>query len=175
MIAYYLVGSTGQQVSVNLRIDELRAQLSFLCLSVSGDVGSVVEAGTGRTMTWNARDDLGRVATSNARVRIVASDTMCFVPPGTFLMGDTNQDGESCPGHSHEQPARYVFVNGFGLDRFEVSTNVPSHAMGLRRKEARRDRDHSHKLGGRSTTANGPRPVRMPDQLGRQCVRHRRR
>lgn len=96
------------------------------CVTLSGDVGSGVTVGSNKHIVWNAGADWNGQFVPSCKVRVTANDGttpapppgMVYIPPGTFQMGD-NLDGMTSA-----MPAHNVQVDGFFMDRLEVSKEV---------------------------------------------------
>lgn len=93
--------------------------------ALSGNVGAGVTSGN-RSIVWNAGADWNGQYVPLARVRITAHDGttpapptgMVYIPAGVFQMGD-NLDGMT-----NAMPVHNVQVDGFFMERFEVSKEL---------------------------------------------------
>ena len=94
--------------------------------ALSGHLGAGVTSGVNRRIVWNAGFDWNGQYVPLGKVRVTASDGstpapppgMVYIPAGVFQMGD-NLDGlpDAMPVHT-------VTLNGFFMDRFEVSREL---------------------------------------------------
>ena len=99
------------------------------CFTLSGAVGPGVSPGMNRHIVWNAGADWDGNWVPGCRVRITAHDGttppappgMAYIPPGPFQMGD-NLDGMT-----DAMPVRTVQVDGFFMDKNEVSKHLWEH------------------------------------------------
>ena len=92
--------------------------------TLAGAVNAGVSPGNDRAIVWNAGQDWPGNFTDKCRVRVTADDgtsptpptAMVIIPAGSFNMGDNYAEGgEAFPVHS-------VFVSGFYMDKFEVTS-----------------------------------------------------
>ncbi len=87
-------------------------------LNITGDVGSGITPGTGKSVVWDARLDAPGLGGSNYRVRVYADDQrgagpiMVFIPPGSYQMGGTS---------GNELPVHAVPLSGFWIGKYEVN------------------------------------------------------
>lgn len=126
-ITYNLSDADGDLQNVQVQISgDAGLTYTIPATALSGHVGAGVAPGNGRTIVWNAGVDWNGQYVPLGKVRVTASDGttfgpppgMAFIPAGTFQMGD-NLDGvtDAMPVHS-------VHVDGFFMDRFEVSKEL---------------------------------------------------
>lgn len=109
-------------VTARLEISN-NAGASFVvpALTVAGDIGSRVTPGTGKLITWNAGVDWNEQFSEAMRFRVVADDlsnssnTMLYIPPGSFVMGDSLD-----PDNTDAPPTETV-VGAFYMAKFEVT------------------------------------------------------
>jgi formylglycine-generating enzyme required for sulfatase activity len=110
--------------------------------TVNGDLG-LVKPGTNKKLVWNAFTDWPDKYTPNAKVRIVAVDSLplgpgrgpdgfVWIPPGRFLMGRST--GEPCPAWtdcSQFEPQHEVILStGFWMSDHEVTRAEFEAVMG---------------------------------------------
>ena len=98
--------------------------------SVSGDAG-LIKPGTGKKMVWDAFKDWPNKHTPNAKVRVVANDSLpqgpgqgpvgfVWVPPGSFLMG--SPEDEAGRGNPSAEIQHTVYLSpGFWISDHEVT------------------------------------------------------
>ncbi|MFQ6041826.1 MAG: SUMF1/EgtB/PvdO family nonheme iron enzyme, partial [Candidatus Poribacteria bacterium] len=99
--------------------------------TVTGDVGRGIPQGKGKSIIWNAKQDIGTVYSTNYRVKITAKNPqaklpetiiakdgakMVLVPTGTFLMGSSEEVGDP-----DEHPQHTVSLDAYYIDQFEVT------------------------------------------------------
>lgn len=125
---YYNVSDAdgdAQNVQVQVSADG-GVSYTIPCVTLSGHVGAGVTVGTGKHIVWNAGIDWNGQFVASTKVRVTAYDGtfpapppgMAYIPAGAFQMGD-NLDGltDALPVHN-------VQVDGFYMDRFEVSKEL---------------------------------------------------
>ena len=96
-------------------------------MSVSGDVGAGVIAGTNHRVTWDAGTDWAGQVSTNVKFRVTAvstqpvTDGFALIPAGSFQMGD-----QSSPqiGYSNELPVHTVQVSAFYMGKYLVTKEV---------------------------------------------------
>jgi formylglycine-generating enzyme required for sulfatase activity len=88
--------------------------------------GADILTGVNLQIVWNAGTDLDALAWSRVKVKVTADDgvwnapaEMCYIPPGSFWMGDSFNDGAS-----GEKPGHTVYISGFYMDKYEVTSNL---------------------------------------------------
>lgn len=127
-ILYDVSDPEGDQVAVTVAVSlDGGATYSASGRTFSGSgYGTNITPGLNRAIVWNAGADLDPLMWSRVRVKVTADDgygnappEMCYVPPGGFLMGDSLNDGGT-----EERPTHTVYVSGFYIDKFEVSSNL---------------------------------------------------
>lgn len=112
-----------QNVQVYVSADDGFTHL-IPAVTLSGAVGSGVMPGSNRHIVWNAGKDWNGQFVPECKVRIVCSDgssptpppNMVYIPAGSFQMGDSFDEGSD-----NELPVHTVYVDGFFMDKFEVS------------------------------------------------------
>ena len=84
----------------------------------TGAVGAGVTTGAYKQIVWFAAGDFPFTITSQAHVRVTATETpdMVLIPAGAFIMGDTFSEE-----NSSERPTHSVFIGGFYIDKTEVT------------------------------------------------------
>lgn len=97
--------------------------------SFTGDYGFGVTSGNGKKFIWDAGADLNGIFTTGLRIRIIADDYavpvgMCYIPTGTFSMGDHYRVGTD-----RDRPVHDVYINAFFLDKYEVSNEKMRDVM----------------------------------------------
>ncbi len=98
---------------------------------LSGDVGGGILPGEGRTITWDARADLGEVVWPEATVVLTATEApppppgafaeFVSVPASTFTMGRTDTGDDATFGTDFEDPRHEVTLSAYEIGRFEVT------------------------------------------------------
>jgi formylglycine-generating enzyme len=83
--------------------------------TVSGDIGTSVTPGTGKTMVWNAGADWPNGYSTQMRFRVTADDGFAFIPAGSFTMGRTSGDTDT------NAPPVAVIVSGFYVQKTETT------------------------------------------------------
>jgi formylglycine-generating enzyme required for sulfatase activity len=83
--------------------------------TVSGDLGTSVNPGTGKTMVWNAGADWPNGYSTLMRFRVTADDGFAFIPAGSFTMGRTSGDTDT------NAPPVTVTISGFYLQKTETT------------------------------------------------------
>jgi len=120
-ISYDVSSTETNEVTVSLEVKNGTTVVN--APSVTGDIGSGVTTGFGKSMVWDMGADWNeQVATLSCTV--VADDTpippapsgMVLIPAGTFQMGDSFGEGGS-----DELPVHSVFVSAFYMDQTEVT------------------------------------------------------
>ncbi len=118
---------------VDIYYDAYDAQADMLSISVAistnsgvtydlpatnftGDVGTGVLTGMQKHIVWDAGADWFNQTSDTMRVMITVDDTMCYIPAGTFSMGDTFNEG-----WGNELPLHDVYVSAFYMDKYEIS------------------------------------------------------
>ena len=105
------------------------ANFNLPAKTVTGDTG-LIKPGTGKKMVWDAFTDWPDKYTPNAKVRVVADDSLpqgptqapdgfVWIPPGKYMMGSPVDDPDA---FSAEQPQHQVlFAPGFWMSDHEVT------------------------------------------------------
>lgn len=118
---------------VDIYYDAYNSQVDMLSVSVAvstnfgaaydlpathftGDVGDGVLTGMQKHIVWDAGEDWFGNTSDTMRVKITVDDTMCYIPAGTFSMGDNFNEG-----WTNERPVHDVYISAFFMDRNEVS------------------------------------------------------
>ncbi len=98
--------------------------------NVTGDVGSGITSGTGKTIVWNAGVEHPNFSSQTVKIKIIAEDgttlpdlEMVTVEGGTFMMGSTT-------GSSDEQPVHSVTLSTFKIAKYEVTQRLWKAVMG---------------------------------------------
>lgn len=106
------------------------ANFNLPAKTVTGDTG-LIKPGTGKKMVWDAFTDWPDKYTPNAKVRIVANDSLpqgptqgpdgfVWIPPGTFVMG--SPDDEAGRGFPSAEIQHTVYLSsGFWMSDHEVT------------------------------------------------------
>ena len=127
-ILYDVSDPEGDHVGITVAVSfDGGATYSAPARTFSGAVyGTNVTPGVNRAIVWDAGADLDPLVWSRVKVKITADDgywnappEMCYVPPGSFWMGDSFGEGGTS-----ERPIHTVYVSGFYMDKYEVSTNL---------------------------------------------------
>ncbi len=96
---------------------------SYLCRTVTGDVGAGVRPGTSRHIVWDAGADVPDLSSATCRLRVTADDApnlddFVYVAPGAFTMGSpTNEPGRL----SNEAPHQVTLTQGVDVQATEVT------------------------------------------------------
>jgi formylglycine-generating enzyme required for sulfatase activity len=96
--------------------------------TVTGDLG-LVKPGTGKKVVWEAFTDWPDKYTPNAKVRIVAADSLpmgpgrgpdgfVWIPPGKFMMGSPENEADRRPNETQHE---VFLIPGFWLSDHEVT------------------------------------------------------
>ncbi len=121
------------------------ANFNLPAKTVTGDTG-LIKPGTGKKIVWDAFTDWPDKYTPNAKVRIVANDSLpqgptqgpegfVWIPPGKFMMGSPLDE----PGRSNDEIPHEVYIApGFWMSDHEVTQfeyqavmgDNPSHSKG---------------------------------------------
>ncbi len=100
------------------------AAYPFGAPSATGDVGSSIPNGPGKTIVWDMDADYPGECIPEARVRVGASDSvvtslpveMVYVPAGSFEMGDPWEEGLS-----DEHPVHTATLSPYEIGKYEVT------------------------------------------------------
>ncbi len=97
------------------------ATWAFSCALVSGDVGANISPGTGKHIVWDVLTEHPDISGSTYKFKVTADDGMppenfAYVPPGTFLMGDTRGGGQT-----NELPVHSVTISALYVCKYEVT------------------------------------------------------
>lgn len=84
-------------------------------LTMSGDVGSGIAPGNGRTIVWDAGADWPGNISDQVRFRVTAEEEFVLIPGGEFTMGRTAGDTDG------NAPPVTVMVSSFYLQKTEVT------------------------------------------------------
>ncbi len=125
-ISYDLLNPSGGVYTVLLYAStNSGATYSLNCTHFSGDVGAGVTTGTLKQVVWSAAGDFPFTITSQAHVRVTATETivatndMALIPAGAFVMGNCMDAFE---GYSIELPVHTVMVSAFYMNRYLVTS-----------------------------------------------------
>jgi hypothetical protein len=98
--------------------------------NVTGDIGSGIISGNGKTIVWNAGAEHPNFSSQTVKIKIIAEDgitlpdlDMVTVEGGTFMMGSNS-------GNSDEQPIHYVTLSTFKIAKFEITQRLWEAVMG---------------------------------------------
>ena len=98
--------------------------------NVTGDVGSGITSGTGKTIIWNAGVEHPNFSSQTVKIKIIAEDgttlpdlDMITVQGGTFMMGSNS-------GSSNEQPIHSVSLSTFKIAKYETTQRLWKAVMG---------------------------------------------
>jgi formylglycine-generating enzyme required for sulfatase activity len=105
--------------------------------TATGDLG-LVKPGTGKKVVWDAFTDWPDKYTPNAKVRIVAADSLpmgpgrgpdgfVWIPPGKFMMGSPENEAER---ESDEAQYEVALSNGFWMCDHEVTQEEYEKVVG---------------------------------------------
>jgi formylglycine-generating enzyme required for sulfatase activity len=118
-VTYDLYDADGHAMTVALDISP-DGGLSFPihCMTVSGDVGIGIMSGTGRHIEWDAGVDYPSHLGETYAPKVIADDGQGFdgmvrIPAGNVRLGQ--------PGNPLSEPVNDFYVQGFYIDRYEVS------------------------------------------------------
>jgi formylglycine-generating enzyme required for sulfatase activity len=116
----YDVTADTPKVAILLRIsDDGGKTFNISPATLTGAVGSDVEVGTGKVITWNAEKDWLGNFSSNMRFLVTFEDSiplnMSLIPSGVFLMGRTTGDTDT------DAPPVTVNVSSFFIGKYEVT------------------------------------------------------
>jgi len=109
---------------------------------VLGDVGEVVQPGNSKSILWELLHEQEKLQGNTIQFKVKAllsqpfDIEMVWVEGGTYIRGCTDEQGREC--YPTEKPAHKVTLNGFFIDKHEVSQalwyalmgNNPSHNKG---------------------------------------------
>jgi formylglycine-generating enzyme required for sulfatase activity len=118
---------TGVFLSMEASVDN-GATFNLPAKTVTGDLG-LVKPGTGKKVVWDAFTDWPDKYTPNAKVRIVAADSLpmgpergpdgfVWIPPGKFMMGSPETEPERQPDETQHE---VLLGSGFWLSDHEVT------------------------------------------------------
>ena len=122
-ITYDVADPDSTSVSISVSVSDTGgATYTVPAATFSGAVGPNVTPGRGKRIVWDAGRDWPGKFSANVRFKVTAEDTapapqgMVLIPAGSFLMGDTFNEG-----YSDERPLHSVYVSAFYMDRTEVT------------------------------------------------------
>jgi len=125
-IAYALLNPSGGMHTVAIDVSTNSGATYVVgSTNCSGAVGAGVTTGTLKQVVWFAAGDFPLIITSQAHVRVTASETpaatngMALIPAGPFVMGNCMNASE---GYSDELPVHTVMVSAFYMDKHEVTS-----------------------------------------------------
>ena len=117
---------TQQPVTISVRISSDDGKtFGIPAKELRGAIGAGQGVGMNKLITWNAGVDWNLQVSPNIRFEVTSAvaptvdDGLVLIPAGYFTMGDANSDGGS-----DELPLHNVWVSGFHLGKFEVSTGL---------------------------------------------------
>ena len=124
-INYDVSDAEGDHVAVSVAVSlDGGATYSAAPHSFSGSgYGKNITPGVNRAIVWDAGADLDPLVWARTKVKVTADDgywnapaEMAYIPPGSYWMGDTMNDGDTggTPQHS-------VYVSVFYMDKYEVT------------------------------------------------------
>jgi len=122
-ILYDVADADGDHVAVTAAVSlDGGATYSGAPRSFSGSgYGANITPGSNRAIVWDAGADLDPLVWSRVKVKVTADDgywnapaEMGYIPPGSFWMGDSLNDGGEIPRHQ-------VYVSAFDMDKYEVT------------------------------------------------------
>ncbi len=120
-VYYDLSGGSGPSTVAVAVSDNGGASYDVSASSLSGDVGSAVNAGPNKHVIWNAGEDWNGQFSQAVKFRVTASSTpsapdgFALVPAGSFTMGRTSGDTDS------NAPPVSVYVSAFYMAKYEVT------------------------------------------------------
>lgn len=98
--------------------------------NVTGDVGSGITSGNGKTIVWNVGVEHPNFSSQTVKIKIIAEDgttlpdlDMITVQGGTFMMG-------SDTGEADEQPIHSVTLSTFKIAKYEITQRLWVAVMG---------------------------------------------
>jgi formylglycine-generating enzyme required for sulfatase activity len=98
-----------------------------VAVSVAGDAGANITAGTGKSINWAVANDLpGQQLTSSLVVRVEARDAVelvefVCVPAGTFTMGNSEVGDDLTFLDLEELPRHEVTLSAYDIGKFEIT------------------------------------------------------
>ena len=127
---------TGVFLSMEASVDN-GATFNLPAKTVTGDLG-LVKPGTGKKVVWDAFTDWPDKYTPNAKVRIVAADSLpvgpgrgpdgfVWIPPGKFMMGSPETELDRRPDETQHE---VVLSSGFWMSDHEVTQAEYQAVMG---------------------------------------------
>lgn len=133
-ITYDLINPSGgiHLVTLDASTNSGLSYVVWTSTNVTGDVGDNIATGLHKNITWDALTDLDVLETPSARVRVIAfdgkadSNGMVYIPAGEFTMGNCMDPTE---GYTDELPLHDVYIDGFYIDRYEVSNEKMREVM----------------------------------------------
>ena len=102
------------------------ANFSVPATAVSGDIGTEVTVGPGKTISWDAGVDWDQQVSSQTRFRVIADDGLpedppppgfSFVRAGSFTLGDALDGMSSAPAHT-------VTLSSYYMEQREVTKEL---------------------------------------------------
>jgi len=141
-ITYDVADADSQKVSASVMIsNDNGATFSIVpsAVALSGDVGEDIATGTGKHIVWNSYTDLPGAYGGAFRAKVIAKDEpdagterdfalpgggsirMCYVPAGSFLMGNSGKGDDLTYSASAELPQHLVGLSGFWVGKCEVT------------------------------------------------------
>lgn len=130
-ITYDLAHPTGLSSTVRVEVSLDGGVTYATAVSVTGAVGAGIAPGTGKTVGWNAGQDIPAAPFGNVRVRLAADDgqgsvtpptSMALVPAGAFAMGDSSNDvAPNDIFYGNELPVRTVTVSALYAAKTELT------------------------------------------------------
>ena len=124
-ILYDVSDADGDHVAVSAAVSlDGGATYSAAPHSFSGSgYGANITPGANRAIVWDAGADLDPLVWARVKVKVTADDgywnapaEMAYVPPGSYWMGDSMNDGDT-----GGTPRHYVYVSAFYMDKFEIA------------------------------------------------------
>lgn len=145
-ITYDVSDPDGDLLTISVEVsDDGGSTFTVPAYTFTGDVGSNITPGPGKSIVWNAGVDVPEVCGTGYRIKITARDggdicgdgqngngqngggstcasadgaPMVLIPAGEFSMGDSLNEG-----HQFERPVHTVYIDAFCIDAYEV-TNI---------------------------------------------------
>lgn len=120
---YYDLTADKPPLSVSLKISTDSGEtFALAATSFTGDVGTVLKAGSNKHIVWDAEADWDQQVSEQMRFKVTANDStpagFVYIPAGNFQMGYAFGDAANYTG---ETPVHTVNVSGFYMEKTPVT------------------------------------------------------
>lgn len=120
---YYDVSASVPPLTVSVQVSaDGGATFAVNAVSLTGDVGVGLQAGSNKHVVWNAGADWDGQFSPQVRFKVTVTDSaapagMVLIPAGSFQMGNSTNPNEG----GYELPVHTVYVSAFYMDLYEVT------------------------------------------------------